>query len=540
MAKPRFFACALIMTIALLLSPSLSRAEIALMDGKLILSGFVKNTSYYRLNGYGREFDKYVIRDAGGNRVGRRDNHDTNFDFSRFSALIEALYTVQEDQQSALRIFSSFKGWFEAASSYDDRMRRNMYTEHRRMYQAPQDLEDVIAEMYVDYTNGPWQVRAGKQIVIWGQLDISRVADVVNPLDLSFGVPGVDTWEEVKRGLWLIRTFYQSQLPGNLMFEFVLNPGDYKAIKLPHEGTHWGPEFFRQRPDAFAAVKDRGFFSWLQEKWMDDEPGWSLSNYEFGGRVQGFTYNIDWTLIYWNALSDGPTNADITRAIQHASTYFDINNPLPNQPRETIFKYKRLQTFGGTAQTFTTPVKDTVWRMEWFFEYDSPVVKGLEGRSDAIYANTRRNILGIAFQGNWYWRIPWFTNAVGKGQQMQTSLTYFNERVLNYDKDLYLVDRNYRQGSSTAESISLFVMQQMYNTSWTFVFLGNYFPQIQKWMAVPSLTYIFADSGLFSGFRFDCGFKIFGGPSRKYADENGLSRAMNRKSSVILRLRYEF
>jgi hypothetical protein len=131
-------------------------------------------------------------------------------------------------------------------------------------------------------------------------------------------------------------------------------------------------------------------------------------------------------------------------------------------------------------------------------------------------------------------------HAVGKGQQLQTSLTYFNERVLDYDRDLCLADRFYKQGSSTAESITLFIMQQMYNASWTFIFIGNYYPQIQKWMAVPSVTYMFADSGPFSGFRFDFGLKLYGGPKREYAQQTGLSRMMNRKSSVILRLRYEF
>ena len=56
-----------------------------------------------------------------------------------------------------------------------------MYSKDRHYYQFPQKLDDVIGELYTDYINGPWQVRIGKQIVIWGQLDMSRVADVVNP-----------------------------------------------------------------------------------------------------------------------------------------------------------------------------------------------------------------------------------------------------------------------------------------------------------------------------------------------------------------------
>jgi len=531
MEKRLFFSLTLIVLALLLAVPSTSRAEIALMDGKLILSGFVKNTSYYRLNGYDREF-------SDGGSPG--DNHDTHLDFSNFSTLLEILYTVKEDQQSAFRVFSSFRAWYQATQNYDDNNRRSLYNEDRHNYTHPQKIEDVIAEMYLDYSNGPWQVRAGKQIVIWGQLDMNRVADVVNPLDLRWGVPGVDTWEEVKRGLWLIRTFYQSQLPGNLLFELIFNPGDFKALRLPYEGTHWGPSFFKQRPDAFAPIRDRGYYSWMQEKWRDDEPGWALSNYEFGGRVQGFTYNIDWTLLYWNALSDGPTSVDVARALQHANLYFDVFNPLPKQPDYSVYKYKRLQTIGGTAQTFTTKLKDTVWRLEWFMEIGSPLVKGLNGNTNGLYDATRRNILGVAMQGSWYWTIPWWTQAVGKGQQLQTSFTYFNERVLNYDRDLCLADRFYKPGSPTMDSFTLFVMQQMFNATWTFTFLGNYYPHIGKWMAVPSFTYMFPDSGPFSGFRFDIGLKCYGGAKHKYASENGLSHAYDKLDSLILRLRYEF
>ena len=86
----------------------------------------------------------------------------------------------------------------------------------------------------------------------------------------------------------------------------------------------------------------------------------------------------------------------------------------------------------------------------------------------------------------------------------------------------------------------MFFMQQMFNASWTFVFIGNYYPQIQKWMAVPSFTYVFADSGPFSGFRADLGVKFYGGAKHKYKDISGLSNAYADKGSLILRLRYEF
>jgi hypothetical protein len=143
-------------------------------------------------------------------------------------------------------------------------------------------------------------------------------------------------------------------------------------------------------------------------------------------------------------------------------------------------------------------------------------------------------------QGNWNLDIPWFTKAIGTGKQASLSLTYFNERVLDYKKDLCLDDRFYAPNSSTAESWTIFFMQQMFNASWTFVFIGNWYPQVQKWMAVPCFTYMFTDSGPFSGFRADIGAKFYGGAKRRYKEITGISNTQPDKGSLILRLRYEF
>ena len=210
---------------------------------------------------------------------------------------------------------------------------------------------------------------------------------------------------------------------------------------------------------------------------------------------------------------------------QFIGAYFNTIHPLvvlwttPNsRDFGTVNKYKRYTTFGGTAQTFTNFL-NTVWRLEWFYEMDSPVVKGLYGNKKYLYANDRVDILGVAVQGNWNLDIPWFTQVIGTGKQASLSVTYFVETVLDYDKDLCLDDRNYAPDESYADSITVFFMQQMFNASWTFVFIGNYYPQVQSWMAVPSFTYMFADSGPFSGFRADIGAKFYGVAKRNYYEK---------------------
>ena len=101
MEKRLFCTLTLVILALFLAAPSTSQAEIALMDGKLILSGFVKNMTYYRLNGADREFKK-GHKNKDGNYL---SNHDTHFDFSNFSAYLEGVYSIKEDQESTFRIF---------------------------------------------------------------------------------------------------------------------------------------------------------------------------------------------------------------------------------------------------------------------------------------------------------------------------------------------------------------------------------------------------------------------------------------------------
>ncbi len=76
--------------------------------------------------------------------------------------------------------------------------------------------EDYITEAYVHIIEGAVELKGGKQIVVWGETDIKRAADVINPVDVRHGSPGTEDWESIKLGLWMLRGFYQTDLPGNL------------------------------------------------------------------------------------------------------------------------------------------------------------------------------------------------------------------------------------------------------------------------------------------------------------------------------------
>ncbi len=501
-----------------------AQANVLLLDERLVLSGFFKETAYIRTGMNDRE----------------KRYHDSNLDYLQTSFLFEALYTVKDDDDYTVRLFGGLKGWWQKALYFDDDYKNSIPSNHRDQWTKPRSfVNDMLTEAYVDFIKGPLQVRAGKQIVIWGQLNMSRVADVVNPLDIRRGFPGENPWEDIKQGLWMFRVLYESDLPGNLLFETIFNPGDYKNMEIVLEGVHKGVKPYSVR--FFDSVnQEYGIYSWQRKKWTHDAPGWNLKdNWELGFRLRGFTWNIDWTLLYWNARDDTPVanphrlGAYTTPYIMSGIKTSILNRWVPpqNVPSDKVYYYKRYQTFGGTTQVNVPSLWDTVWRTEWFFERNRPLNKATNGDSREIYGWTRRNIFGAAVQCSKALDIPWFTNsAIATDRRLDVSLTYFWEKVFNHDRDLVLSDRGHAYRDAVTDTLILFLKQDMFHSRLIFVFNGRYFLRTGKWMAIPSFCYVFP--GIH--WRFDLGYVAEGGPKRKYVAS---SATMDK---VTIRLRYEF
>ncbi len=499
-------------------------ATVNLYDGKLILSGFVKETAYIRT----------TLTEA------EKQYRDSALDFLKTSIYFEGLYSFKDTPGSSIKLFTGFKWWYEAAPALDDNLRSHIPTNDRSDYVSPRSFEeDVLTEAYLDVIQGPWNVRVGKQIVIWGQLDVSRVADVVNPLDFRWGVPGIENWEEIKKGLWMIRSMYQSSLPGNIIFEAIFNPGYYQQLRLPYEGTHWGTSY--PESNQFLPAKGDGYVHWMTDKWQKDTGShWSLrENYEWGFRLQGYTWDIDWTFLLWNARDDGPVANPRTTspwALQYimsavkASSTGGFIRP-GSQPDYDVFYYKRYTTIGGTAQTYIPKLHNSVWRLEWFYEINRPMNLGTNAESSGVYGWTRKNIGGFALCYIDKFTIPWLTQSrLCTGKQFEMTLTYLWEKIFQHENDLVKNTLNHRRDDSTLDCFNLWFMQAFLNQELSLVFIGSWYPRTGKMFACPSFSYMFPGKH----WRAELGYKA-------YASRSGYTKgSYYDKDAVILRLRYEY
>jgi hypothetical protein len=339
----------------------------------------------------------------------------------------------------------------------------------------------------------------------------------------------------------MIRMLYQTMLPGNLLFETIINPGDFKNILLQVEAAQPGSLAYTNR--FFDPEHQRfGIYHWQRDKWNHDAPGWNVKdNWELGLRVRGHVWGIDWTLLYWNARDDGPV-AHPERIGDYTLSYIfsGIKTAMrqqwvpPSSMSERVYYYKRYTTIGGTAQYYSQLLWDTVWRMEWFYEINRPMNKAAGGDQAGIYGWTRRNVLGIALQANKNLHIPGFTNtALANNAMLELSVSYGWTKIFNHDRDLVTSDRGFYYKSSVHDVITCFMRQSLCQGKFMFVFVGNYYLRTNKWQAIPTMSYIFPGAH----WRFDFGFAAHGGANREYAESYYSSPSRDR---IILRLRYEF
>jgi hypothetical protein len=211
-------------------------------------------------------------------------------------------------------------------------------------------------EAWVQYESDEMFVRAGRQVVVWGDVAPSRVLDTVNPLDLSWHLlnelSGREAFDHLRIPLWTLRASYsprvlQPLIPG-ATFEGFIIPGDFVSTQTPAPGSPQNlipllPPFISLRDDI--ASNRRGVF-------------WGA---RFVGNWGGLNYSLNY----------------LDRRLDNGVTRLVGITPDPLSPigvdldlRQT---HPRYQTVGVSANYFSALLKsvlrvEAVWDNRFPFE----------------------------------------------------------------------------------------------------------------------------------------------------------------------------
>ncbi len=278
----------------------------------------------------------------------------------------EALSTLVDNGDWLINLQSYFRYYYDSAPNIDSRLSRAFSTK-RRLHQKYQrnayDTDDWINELYLDMYKGPLNIRLGKQVVVWSEVEMVQTIDKINAIDLRSATPGIQPFDELKLSLWMFRGFYNSDLPGNLIFEHIFIPGDFERSRIPFEGT-WlaskpAPGNLANRPGQGDAIY------WMMAQ---ASPKFTLSNYQYAFRVRGnsefFMFNtpyiVDWTVSYWNGLDTGHATFTETEKFNEIlgknATGRLAGNPNPIPYGRDLAEWKRYEALGASFQTYVPQI----------------------------------------------------------------------------------------------------------------------------------------------------------------------------------------
>ncbi len=213
-----------------------------------------------------------------------------------------------------------------------------------------------LREAYLDLYFNNFDIRVGKQQVVWGKADGVFITDVVSPLNLEeFLLPDFD---EIRTGVNAVKINYYT---GNNTLEAIWIP-QFTPAGLPQAGSIWyiQPEF--PAPTTF--------------DWSKSEITPSLENSEFFAKYSIVTSAVDFEIMGGYTWDDYPT--------MHVQKQF-APNPATGMPMlsglNIIPEHHRLYLAGGS---FSTEIKGIILRGEgayyngkYFQSEDPAAVDGL-------------------------------------------------------------------------------------------------------------------------------------------------------------------
>jgi hypothetical protein len=222
-----------------------------------------------------------------------------------------------------------------------------------------QKLEIGLREAYVDLYFKNFDLRVGRQQIIWGKAEGVFITDVVSPKDLrEFLLPDFD---EIRTGITAFKLNYYL---GNSSIEAVWSPS-FSPTQMPEEGSIWAPKMdFPVNP-----VFD----------YSNSEVKASLENSELFVRYSSMGSRIDFELVGGTFFYDDPA-MNITRQM----------DPSTMQLSGLIVKpqYNRVNMAGGS---FSKVMVGFVLRAEGafyngrYFQTSDPLVIGSIIKKDNLH-----------------------------------------------------------------------------------------------------------------------------------------------------------
>jgi len=357
-------------------------------------------------------------------------------------------------------------------------------------------------EFTFDFTKGPVFFRFGRQNLSWGETDVFRLMDLINPLDNTFGGPFEDL-DDRRIPLWMLRASYNFGYVGpvaSTTLEGFWVPGNWDARVAP-VAPH-GTAYAAPLPEVPVPI-------------LSEPPGKAMKNSRWGVRLMGMVAeSVNLSIGHYKSFLDTPSllwNVE------------DTGTLIPNTWLATFWDEVQVT---GLALNWWESMTDVIVRSEVAMFWDEAVfipeistpfvpsgipIPGLDqlpAQGDKVEKNILRFMVG--FDKNLWIR------KLNKLQTFFVSLQYFGQYILDYDERIkqpvpIYPDSSDYPGVREVESTITMLVNTMYMS-------GRLTPQMVvaydvrgAWLVMPSVNYIFEPFRFMIQYSFVAGsFTNFG------------------------------
>jgi len=325
------------------------------------------------------------------------------------------------------------------------------------IYQYPnRDMEIGLREAYMDIYFDAFDLRIGKQQIIWGKADGVFITDIVSPKDLSEFL--LRDFDEIRMGVTSIKANYYL---GDNTFEFVLVPY-FSSTQMPDRSSIWFPQMdFPVQPEF---------------DYSKNEVPASLENSEIFVKYSAITSAIDFEIMGGYMWDDDPT-MHIAKMVDQVT--FQLTG-LTVTPR-----HHRLGLAGGS---FSTTLGGFVVRGEGAY-YDGKYFNSADPalNDGTVKINYLHYLIGVDYT---LWGI-------------RLSSQFIQQTILDYDA---YIDNYEYENTMTVLASKDYLRETLRFELFSYIGLNNSDALIR-----PKVTYDLAD-----GFEVLLGANIFVGNSGRF------------------------
>lgn len=294
----------------------------------------------FLVGGHPMDLYGYITQSAGFSLTGSHYDSPPGLQTALMNVFIEGDYKPCSDVM--LYMSTMFSGdWAYDLLSGKSSWNSRLFDQSRGRMFIDDQYWQVLKSAWVNWSPGNWNIRLGKQIVVWGQTDGFRLMDQINPLDQRRGFQDVE-FENTIIPVWLAKIeYYVPNTPNwisNVGLQFVWDPNitwiaNQDILPGNNVGGIWAPNIVLAPGMLMGSAN-------LDVSHPDD---FDQSGDKFAARLQGI---IDNTLITLNGFY-GRNNDFLLRMIGQKAPTVASNGSLLLHPTLQGY-YPFFKFVGGT------------------------------------------------------------------------------------------------------------------------------------------------------------------------------------------------